>query len=147
MKQIFSVRQFGRSSTIVTCPSCSRVLRSCQPTVAGVLAKRDTGGWAAGLPDRPDPPGPGTGAPPSGALPAGFGGKVNLTVPLVTLLGLAGRPGEIPGLGPIDPDLARDLASAAARNPATTWCVTVTDEQGHAIGHGCARPEPKGHDT
>ena len=34
---------------------------------------------------------------------------------------------------------------AAARNPKTTWCVTVTDEHGHAIGHGCARPEPKSH--
>ena len=43
------------------------------------------------------------------------------------------------GLG--DPALARDLADAAARNPKTTWCVTVTDERGHAIGHGCARPE------
>jgi hypothetical protein len=40
------------------------------------------------------------------------------------------------GIGPIDPDLARDLA-AAARNPRSTWCVTVTDSQGHAIGHGC----------
>ena len=30
-----------------------------------------------------------------------------------------------------------------ARNPQTTYCITVTDEQGHAIGHGCARPEPK----
>ncbi len=48
-------------------------------------------------------------------------------------------------MGPIDPDLARDLARAAARNPATTWCVTVTDQDGHAIGHGCARPQPKGH--
>ena len=44
-----------------------------------------------------------------------------------------------------DPWLARDLATAAARNPKTTWCVTVTDEQGHAVGHGCARPEPKRH--
>ena len=44
-----------------------------------------------------------------------------------------------------DPWLARDLAAAAARNPTTTWCVTVTDEQGHAVGHGCARPEPKSH--
>ena len=35
--------------------------------------------------------------------------------------------------------------TAAARNPRTTWCVTVTDEQGHAVGHGCARPEPKSH--
>ena len=77
---------------------------------------------------------------------AGFAGRVNLTIALATLLGLAERPGEIPGLGPIDPDLARDLATAAAQNPKTTWCVTVTDEQGHAIGHGCARPEPKGHD-
>jgi Domain of unknown function (DUF222) len=80
-----------------------------------------------------------------GARPAGFAGKVNLAIPLTTLLDLAERPGEIPGLGPIDPDLARDLARAAAQNPETTWCVTVTDEQGHAIGHGCARPQPQGH--
>ena|ERR1017187_9219169 len=49
------------------------------------------------------------------------------------------------GIGPIDPALARDLARAAATNPKTTWCVTVTDEQGHATGHGCARPEPTNH--
>jgi hypothetical protein len=49
------------------------------------------------------------------------------------------------GIGPIDPDLARDLAAAAARNPRSTWCltVTVTDQHGHAVGHGCARPEPR----
>jgi hypothetical protein len=46
------------------------------------------------------------------------------------------------GIGLIDPDLAQDLASVAARNPRSTWCVTVTDSQGHAIGHGCARPVP-----
>ncbi len=46
-------------------------------------------------------------------------------------------------LGPIDPWLARDLVDSAARNPRTTWCVTVTDQDGHAIGHGCARPEPR----
>ena len=77
--------------------------------------------------------------------PAGFAGRVTLTVPLATLAGLADRPGELAGLGPVDPWLARDLAAAAARNPKTTWCVTVTDEQGHAVGHGCARPEPKSH--
>jgi hypothetical protein len=58
---------------------------------------------------------------------------------------LAGRPGELSGLGPVDPWLTRDLAGSAARNPTTTWCLTVTDNQGHAIGHGCARPEPKNH--
>src|SRR5205823_9772731 len=38
-----------------------------------------------------------------------------------------------------------ELRGRAARNPKTTWCVTVTDQHGHAAGHGCARPEPKGH--
>jgi hypothetical protein len=74
---------------------------------------------------------------------SGFAARVNLTVALATVTGRADRPGEIPGIGPVDPWLARDLATAAAHNPKTTWCVTVTDEQGHAIGHGCAKPEPK----
>jgi hypothetical protein len=70
---------------------------------------------------------------------------VALTVPLATVTGLADRPGELGGIGPVDPWLARDLAAAAARNPTTTWCVTVTDPDGHAVGHGCARPEPRNH--
>jgi hypothetical protein len=78
-------------------------------------------------------------------IPAGFAGRLNLTIPLATLLELAERPGEIPGIGPVDPALARDLAHAAARNPKTSYCITVTDQQGHAIGHGCARPEPRNH--
>ena len=84
-------------------------------------------------------------SPAGGAIPAGFAGRVTLTAPLVTLTRLAGRPGELAGLGPVDPWLARDLAAAAAHNPKTTWCVTVTDAEGHAIGHGCARPEPRSH--
>jgi hypothetical protein len=99
----------------------------------------------AGVPGSAGPHGPATptpAGPPAGAIPPGFAGKVNLTIPLATLLGLADRPGEIPGIGSIDPDLARDLARAATRNPRTTWCVTVTDPDGHAIGHGCARPGP-----
>ncbi len=80
-----------------------------------------------------------------GVVPAGFAVRGTLTVPLVTLTGLAGRPGELGGIGPIDPWLARDLARAAARNPKTTWCVTVTDGQGHAVAHGCGRAAPKGH--
>jgi Domain of unknown function (DUF222) len=87
----------------------------------------------------PEPDGPGT-----GVVPAGFATRGTLTVPLVTLAQLADRPGELGGIGPIDPWLARDLAAAAARNPRTTWCATVTDEQGHAVAHGCARPAPKG---
>ena len=115
-------------------------------TAAGRTAPADGGGGRAGS-------GPDSAAgrqaraagraPAPDAVPAGFAGRINLTVPLATLLGLADRPGEIPGIGPIDPGLARDLARAAAANPRTTWCVTVTDQDGHAIGHGCARPEPK----
>ena len=80
-----------------------------------------------------------------GAAPAGFASRVTLTAPLATLTRLAGLPGELSGLGPVDPWLTRDLAAAAARNPKTTWCLTVTDDQGHAVGHGCARPEPGSH--
>jgi len=90
---------------------------------------------------RPAAAQPGTSSP----APGGFAGRVTLTVPLATLSGLADRPGELAGLGPVDPWLARDLARAAARNPKTTWCLTVTDEKGHALAHGCARPEPKSH--
>jgi hypothetical protein len=83
------------------------------------------------------------GGPLAGLIPAAFAARINLTVPLTTLLGLADRPGELSGLGPIDPALARDLARSAARSPESQWCITVTDDQGHATGHGCARPEPK----
>jgi hypothetical protein len=55
------------------------------------------------------------------------------------LLGLAERPGEGHGLGPLDPALTRHLAAAAARNPHSRWCITITDQNGHAIGHGCAK--------
>ena len=102
------------------------------------------GGPGQGGPGQGGPGGPGR-PPGTGAMPAGFAARINLTVTLATLLGLADRPGEIPGIGPIDPWLARDLAASAAGHPKTTWCVTVTDQDGHAIGHGCARPEPQSH--
>ncbi len=62
-----------------------------------------------------------------------------MVVPLVTLLGLGNRPGEAHRLGPLDPALCRDLAAVAASSQATRLCVTVTDPDGIAIGHGCAR--------
>ena len=83
--------------------------------------------------------GPGT-SPATRALQAR---PPDLTVPLATLLGLAERPGEIQRLGPVDPALARQLAAAAAASPHTTVCITVTSPEGHAIGHGCARPARK----
>jgi hypothetical protein len=88
--------------------------------------------------------GSGTGGPGASVVPARFAARGTLTVPLVTLARMADRPGELGGIGPIDPWLARNLADAAARNPRTTWCVTITDEQGHAVAHGCGRAAPKG---
>jgi hypothetical protein len=64
-------------------------------------------------------------------------------VPLAGLTGAADRPGQMSGIGPVDPWLARDLAAAAARNPRTSWCVTAAGEHGYAAFHGCGRPEPK----
>jgi hypothetical protein len=93
-------------------------------------------GSQPGLPGQPSPAGP---------APGGFASRVTLTAPLATLTRLADRPGELSGLGPVDPWLTRDLATAAARNPRTTWCLTVTDGQGHAVAHGCARPVPRSH--
>jgi hypothetical protein len=102
-----------------------------------------------GQDSRPRPAGSpqGAGSRPGlpGPAPCGFASRVTLTAPLATLTRLAGRPGELSGLGPADPWLTRDLATAAAASPKTTWCLTVTDDQGHAIAHGCARPEPKSH--
>jgi hypothetical protein len=85
--------------------------------------------------------GPGGSGGPEGG--AGLAANVMLTIPLKTLQGEVEHPGDAPGLGVLDPALARQLAAAAARNPRSNWCVTVTDDQGHAIGHGCARPVRK----
>jgi hypothetical protein len=105
--------------------------------------------------DSAGPPGDGGGPGPSG--PAGSGlssaGRAlqlrppDLVVPLLTLLGLAERPGEIQGFGLLDPALARDLAAAAAASPHTEVCVTVTSPEGYALGHGCARPDRRRQDT
>jgi hypothetical protein len=69
------------------------------------------------------------------ALPA----LVNLTLPLATQMRLAERPGEAWGLGALDPELVRRLAEAAARSPHSKFCVTIVNERGHAVAHGCCK--------
>jgi hypothetical protein len=66
--------------------------------------------------------------------------RVNLTVPMGTAAGHDDRPGEAWELGALDPALARQLLAAAARSPGSEFCVTVTDEHGYAVGHGCCQP-------
>src|SRR3984957_10455603 len=48
--------------------------------------------------------GPGPGGPLGGMIPPGFAGHVNLTIPAATVTGRADRPGELGGIGPVDPD-------------------------------------------
>jgi hypothetical protein len=112
----------------------------------------EPGGGPGGTATGPDSPGDGDGDRPHGGRPGDPAGgqpggpapslaaRANLTIPLTTLLGLADRPGAAHGLGPLDPALARDLAATAASSPHSQWCVTVTDADGIAVGHGCARP-------
>ena len=109
---------------------------------AGDAGGRDGTGRAGGTGGTGGPGSGGTGPAgnPGTGGGAGLAASAMLTIPLVTLLGLAEHPGEARGLGALDPALARQLAASAARNPRSTWCITVTDELGHAIGHGCAKP-------
>jgi Domain of unknown function (DUF222) len=73
---------------------------------------------------------------------------VNITVTLSTLVGRSGAPGEAAGFGLLDADDARDLVTAAARHPATRWCITALHPDGTAAAHGCVvgrgRPPPLG---
>ncbi len=107
-------------------------------------------------PAAPVPPGtrdpaapvpPGTRDPAATSAPAApddrrLAVRVNLTVPLLTHLGLAAEPGQVAGFGPIDPQLARELADRAAAHPASRFCLTVTGSNGQPIGHGCVPGRP-----
>jgi hypothetical protein len=73
----------------------------------------------------------------------GLGANVNLTVPLSTARGLEDRPGTLSRVGPIDAALARDLLAAAARDPRTKWCITVTGPDHRPVAHACGRPPPR----
>jgi hypothetical protein len=92
----------------------------------------------------PNPAGPV--APPGPSL-----NGINLTMTLATWLGLTETPGQISGTGaagPADATTCRQLTDLLARSPKTRWCITVTDNTGRAIAHGCARagPGPPGSD-
>jgi len=65
-----------------------------------------TPGWPGGSCPRPrcwPLISPGPAGPLAGVIPPGFVGRVTLTIPAATMLDLADRPGELGGIGPIDP--------------------------------------------
>ena len=115
-------------------------------TSAGDVSTSDAGG-ADSASDKAgdgstngDPGGGRPGAPAAAPVLPALTARANLTLPLATLLGLAERPGAAHGLGPLDPALVRDLAATAAGSPHSQWCLTITDSQGVAVAHGCAKP-------
>jgi hypothetical protein len=79
--------------------------------------------WPAIQPDLPWEPA--AGEPPAGLL--------NLTVPLATLVGTTGTPGQLTWLGIITPSQARRLAELATQHPETRWRVVVVNHSGRAI--------------
>jgi hypothetical protein len=89
------------------------------------------------IPASPADPATAATASPDPARQRALVALLNLTVPLTDLIGLATEPGHVAGFGPVDPDLSQQLATAASAHPASRCCVTVTDADGRAIGHGC----------
>ena len=86
---------------------------------------------------------PGVGGPrPDGTGRLALAGSVNLTLPLATWLGWAQAPGLVPGFGPVDAADSRALAGMLAAHPATRWCLTLTDQAGRPLAHGCSRASP-----
>jgi hypothetical protein len=74
-----------------------------------------------------------------------IGAQVTITVPATAITGDTGPGGEVDGFGILDHADTRDLIAAAARNPATRWCVTVLNPDGTAAAHACATgPRPGG---
>jgi Domain of unknown function (DUF222) len=95
----------------------------------------------------PDGPNPGQGGPGSGPAPrsAGpsLGALVTITVPHTALAGDTGPGGEVDGFGILDGADTRDLLAAAARDPATRWCLTTLHPDQTAAAHACATgPRP-----
>jgi hypothetical protein len=80
--------------------------------------------------------------PDIGAGPPIRRGSVHLTMPLTAWLGLTQSPGDIRGFGPASAEICREIADLIAQNPGSRWCLTLTDVNGHAVGHGCARRPP-----
>jgi hypothetical protein len=122
------------------CENCTCAPCRCGGTPAEGGGDGGGSGSGGGTPGTPKPGGGGVHDPGSS-----LAGRVNLTlaemdIPLLTALGLLRRPGEARDLGALDPALARKLAEAAARHPASTFCLTIVNKDGHAIGHGCLKP-------
>lgn len=110
---------------------------------AAVASPDGTG--TAGQEDHGEP-GPGTAdhaaqsgrsQPPGQDCGPSLAALVHITVPWSAYEDQSGTPAEMDGFGLVDNDDTRDLLAAAARHPATRWCVTRLNPDGTAAAHGC----------
>jgi hypothetical protein len=99
----------------------------------------------AGSPGAAASGGPGGAA--GGVIPAGFAGRVNLIIPLATLLDLADRPGEISGrrdllvtLDPIATDECDHRFEAMGHDPGVKLRHLSQIRHATCTGPGCRRP-------
>ena len=58
---------------------------------------------------------------------------MTLTVPWQTLAGMSPEPGTVCWLGPVTPQVSRQIAEAGADDPRTEWRVIVTSSSGEFI--------------
>jgi hypothetical protein len=110
--------------------------RSLDDRIAIWNAGQDEPTDSGHAPDDDREPGGGT---PAGRPDPGLPSLIHLTLPLATLEERAQRPGEATGYGALDPALVRRIGEAAAASPRSQFCLTITDPDGYAAYHGCAR--------
>ncbi|HEV8277521.1 MAG TPA: DUF222 domain-containing protein [Streptosporangiaceae bacterium] len=88
---------------------------------------------ADGISPPPWPGLPGRDDVPSSGCPPGRPGRVTLTVPWQTLAGMSAEPGTVCWLGPVTPQVSRQIAESGADDPRTEWRVIVTSSSGEFI--------------
>ena len=79
---------------------------------------------------------------PALSWPSGPRGTIHLTMPLSAWLGNSDRPGQVAEYGPVDAWTCRDIASDLADESDTRCCLTLTTEEGYAVGHACSHTLP-----
>src|SRR5204862_422782 len=97
----------------------------------GAAADREIAADSASPP--PWPGLPGHDDMPSSGCPPGRPGRVTLTVRWQTLAGMSAEPGTVCWLGPVTPQVSRQIAEAGADDPRTEWRVIVTSSSGEFI--------------
>ncbi|QYN32871.1 DUF222 domain-containing protein [Pseudonocardia sp. DSM 110487] len=107
------------------------------PTVAGATAAGATGSGPSPTAARPA----GTGEDRWRGERIGIRQGIELRVGLATMLGCDQRPAEIPGLGPIDAQTARTVATRQRRG--ARWHFAILDTHGYLLLAGPLRRRPR----